>query len=485
MLSIQALESALPLTERLANKGLVVEPVPGTPLEALVQASRGTASLLTAPAPAPGESPVVALDLPFIATMANMTDDVTKINPHNVAMDDIAAVVIPAVTNHLNFARTVVNPAVEDLVERVTRAMASITPATLSGAEVIVEEVPAPLLNASFDAMVQTASQVVYNPPAMDLRMPDATISEIREYMKTGTSSIDSAVDEWLTQGGDTWLIELWEGVFQIKPRAPGEKRFSFTDWVMDKECGVDYALAIYLLARNLFDNVPDGVTMTLAAYQNTMANYRDQAASQLCRELERLDRNSKNGQLITALTGMKVTVCADVYRKWIEAGGDNDVLFGNALQTTPVINVDQINANAIALKKAWDEYCTVVSVRERNERFYRTKELLLSSFIEQMKEVVEEGAENGVNAEGVDTAIRLFREELNKIIEQELDCLYTLALKLVCKSRFPEHAAFDILSGINLAKKKNPALTTREAALISAFEYTCDWIASLFQVRA
>jgi len=342
---------------------------------------------------------------------------------------------------------------------------------------VIIEEIPAPLTNVAFDTMVSKFAGTVYQSPALNLRCPDQSLAEIKALMKTGAGSIDSDIDQWLAARGDTWLIELWEGVFQIKERSgTGASKRLFTDWIEDKECGGDYALAIFLLSRKLFDAPLEGTTSHLPQYERTCADYRDQSGARLCRELERIDRNHKNGMLVVKMAGLQVTVCGEVYRDWIAAGGDNDVLFGNALSPMPDILAGQIDAKGDQLKRAWMRHAGLVATVERNQQFNRTKDYFARHFQDQLTELANTEAGDLGNMAMLQKAFML---ELEKVKESDFDCLYSLALKLVCEVRFPEKASYEILAGIDRNQKENPTLPVREAAMLAVLEYICCWLAS------
>lgn len=477
MLNQEALESAIPLAERLDAAGVIVTAAPGTPLEALVSGTRVDDRTGVIAADDGGYS----ANVQFIHAMANMQSEKLGPNPHDVALDEIAAVAIPAVAAHIQFARTRVNPFVENLVERVTKSLAGDTIQVAMGAEVIVQEPPAPLSNGSFDAMVRRFQNVPYAAPVLALRCPDQTTEEIKELMKTGSGSVDADIEQWLAAEGDTWLIELWEEVFQIKPREVGQAgRRTFDEWITDRECGADYALAIFLLARKLFEQPIEGTAMSLAQHERVTADYRDQAAAALCRFVDQLDRNRKNGVLVTGLNRLKTTVDAEVYRGWIEKGGENEVLFGNSLRQMPFTALVDIDAAAAQLKADWERHAAFEDVVRRNKQFDHVRELLFVHFRAQLAEGVEDGEADLGNSEQV---LACFRTELSAVCEDDLECLYTLALRLVCKARFPEKASFDILSGIDRNVRQNPQLDVREAATLAIAEYVCEWLSAQFKI--
>jgi hypothetical protein len=476
MLTLEAIQSAQALADRLDAARVVVLAAPGTPLEALTSGTRVDDHTGVVQADDGGYS----ANVQFIHAMANVQNDKLGANPHDVALNEIAEVAIPAVTGHIQFARSTVRPVIEDLVERVMKSLGEDKIELALGAEVIVQESPAPLTNGAFDTMVRKFEGVPYAPPVLGMRCPDQTIDEIKELMKTGSGSVDKDIEAWLAAEGGSWLMELWENVFQIKPREAGYSgRRTFDEWTADKACGVDFSLAIFLLARKLFDSPLEGTVMNLNEHERLVADYRDQSAAALCRFVDQLDRNRKNGILVVGLSRLKTTVDAEVYREWIEKGGENEVLFGNSLRTMPFTSVTDIEAAAAALKGAWDQHAALEDTVRRNRQFDRTRELFFHHFRAQLAEATEDGQADLGNSEQV---LERFRQGLTAVREDDLDCLYTLATKLVCDARFPDKAAYTILMGIDRNVKQNPHLELREAATLAIVEYVCDWLSEQFK---
>lgn len=477
MLSIEALNSAQALTDRFDARGLIVTPVENTPLAQLVSATRSDSNFVIA-----NEDGSVTADVESIAYIANKADE-TGASEHTHRIDEIAAVCIEAISGQINFARSVVAPVVDELVTRTNASLAEITPPSLLGMEVIVFEEPAPILNPGFESLVRRFQEVSYDSPKLEARLPDLTPAEILELLKVGTANIDRDIAEWAAAKGDVFFTSIWENVFQHKggPETEVNSR-SFRAWVEHKECGLDHALAIFLLARRLFDGAPSGTEMELRKFEGVMAEYRDQAGARICRELDELDRINKLGLLIRSYTTTTVTVNQSVYRKWLADGGENEILFGNLLVEPVTTTIEGINEKAGGLKAAWARQCTLVATVEANKRHLRVKELLSAQFRRQLQEVVEEERAALGN---LDFVQKRFDDELEDAVDADLDDLYGLALCLICKARFPQSSAYDILSGIERVKKANPTLDVREAASLSVIEYIAKWVAVQMQVRS
>jgi hypothetical protein len=208
------------------------------------------------------------------------------------------------------------------------------------------------------------------------------------------------------------------------------------------------------------------------------MVEYRNQAGRQLCQYIEKYQSDIKAGQLVVSSTDNTITVNSDVYRQWIEAGGTNEVLYGNLLAKPVLGTISSINERAGDLLAAWNKHSVYVASAEANRRFERVKQFLSMHFHRQLSEDTDE-----TNLGNAHEVYQRFLDELDTVREGELECIPTLALRLVCKARYPHTSAFVILDGINTAMRANPQLDPREAAAISMSKYIGTWVASQFKI--
>lgn len=473
MLNMNTLVSAVSLTDRLEAARLSVYPVTGSPLDALVNATRSDPALLES---AKGDTNVFVA---AVSAMANKVQSAYGVSHHNATLDPIANNVITAVRGHLNFAKSVVMPTINDLYTRVTASLADVNASTLLGMEVEVLREPAPLEIPAFQAAVRKFDGLHVEDVALRLALPDVTSDELRELAATGSKQIDSATSEWLA-ADENILSYIWEQVFQQKPL---QEPKSFLALVSDRQYGVANACAIYLIARKLTDSkVMPGTEMPLAQYKQTVVDLRNQAGAALARALDKIERSIKSNILVRDVIGGTKTVVYDpLYRKFLEEGGTNEMLFANGMGGQHFfVTASDLLASKEKLQERWNLHTGLVKTAEANKRFNKTKEFIELHFNAQLAEIA--GTDEGTGA-NVESVRRLFEGVMANVKSSDCDDLYTLCLKVVCRARFYKTDAEKILLGIEQAKRENPQLTVREAATISAINYVADWVAGMMRV--
>lgn len=478
MLSLEALNAAFPLTELADNASMKIVPIPGTPLDRLVQATRSDDKFVTMQ-----EDGSVMPSISDIEYIANCKDELLGGSPHDKAFDDVVDVTVAAVQGHVKFAKNVVKPAVEELVEATQQTLEALTPSSLLGMEVITFNPPLPLQNNALDTMARQFDNVPFDVPKLSMRCPDQTTAEIIELMKTGSSSLDRDIEAWAAALGETCILDVYQNVFQIKQAGLNDRAKTFRDYTDDRECGADHALIIFLLARRLIDEPLPSTEMDMRVYENLMAEYRNQAGARVYRAICELETITKTKTLVKSVVGGKTTVYGFVYDAWIKAGGANEILFGNTMTTPYAATVDMLNSRAEELKIKWNRHSASVKTVESNRRFLRIKEALAYNFEKQIREAGDEFYEEATIGNR-ETVIKRFREMLDDVSIDETQDLWNIALKLVCRSRFARTDAERILAGIERVIRENPEIDVREAAAVSLIDYIAYWVASQMKVE-
>jgi hypothetical protein len=271
--------------------------------------------------------------------------------------------------------------------------------------------------------------------------------------------------------------------VFQVNPRPAGSRtNVNFRSLIEDQESGIDTALAIFLISRKLIEGGPlPGTEMNLRDFESVAAEFRNQAGARLARVLQELKNIDKMKMLVRRTVGKNtVIVNAPVYRAWIEAGGENEVLFGALVKNATLVTCDQINEQAAELKSAWARFEAITAQNESNKRFQRIKDILARHFDQQLRDITDEEEATEGNRHMV---MKLFTEQLEKITLEDTCDLWALCLRLVCRTRFFRTDAERILGGIERVKKATPSLSVREAAAVSMIEYISWWVSQQFKV--
>jgi len=473
MLSREALETTLPLAERLDANKIILMPLPGSQLDALVRDTRAS-TLFNIQMGDGGVMP----DIDNIAFVANTRNEKLGFSDHDIQMDDCSELVADAVRKHIAYARTVVTPVILDMVERVTTAQKnSPSISSLLGLEVVVWNPPAPLTNNNFAGSLREYEGVAFIEANFPFTLEAKSFEELVTLMETGKSSVDTDIRAWAAAKGADFFLGVWAEAFQnmLRKEVGGRPR-TFYEMTSHSETGADFALAVFLLARRLIEDPPENTGLALQAYKEGMAAFRDQAALRLNAVLSELERDTNVGRLVRNISGKVTIVSGPVYKAWIEQDGSNEILFGNMLSNTPMYTVDQINGQAAALRAYWHRHETATVLTENAARLNRDLALLRKVFIEQLHELTDP---NEANQQNITIITRLFDKELGMVTKDDFKNLRTLCMRLICRSRFYQTDAEFILESGDAILREFPNIDPREAYAMATIEYIIRWVLS------
>ena len=479
MLNVEHLSSALPLANRADDAGVIIRARSGSPLEQLTKYIPGDL-LMVNDLSAPGYEP----NLHSITSCANMEGPLGN-SDLCTSLDELREKLRPIILAQISVARNEVSADIQELVEKTQQTLRELTPAMMAKINIQTWEPAQPLLQTELSSFLREFEGVPFDDIELKLNLPEATAEAISGLVETGAATFDNAVRDWLAIKGDAWVVGKYNDVFR---KIPYEDMNSETvDFRALAQCE-ETMLLTFLLARKLIEVGPaEGTPGNLSAFNETVATYRDQAAVRLIRFLKTLDADRKNGRLVrsierdlTAFAATDIVVDKVLYDAWLTEGGSNEILFGNALNSPASYIIENINERAAEYQGAWNKFANATMLAERNSKEVKTREILLRHWKNMMNDEDEHDPETLANRQ---TIVSRFQKILDEMSASDFDDLYSVALKLVCRSRYPASGAEELLTGLERAKCTNPNLSTREAASLSALEFICSWIATQVEV--
>lgn len=470
-------KSAISVAQEFDRRGLIMAAVPGTPLDKLVNLSNALPLSQAASTEYLPDAGIIE------AASAGFLDGAPS--EHTLELDALGTQIASAVTQHLNFAKNVVRPVVEELVNEVQADINALTIHPEYSLDVVTIDLPEPMISSSFEEMVEEFSDVSYMPINGYMSLPSMNPIEIMEHMVTGVSDIDESITTWATRRGDSFIQSVWDTVFTHEPT---QARFEIL--VSNQDTGIDASIAVFLLCKRLYDNPPEGTPISLVKYNEQIAELRNQAALRIHHGYEDYARSNSLGLVIRKVTKNELFVNGEVYRKWIEQGGKNAVLFGSVLSDRPAKYVADLNAKASEFVQTWEQHNHMLSVTVRNKRFVCYKTILLERteqvISNNLKECFGPVANNRpltTELEEVKQGVECLKAYIDTLTEQDFNNLWTVCTKAACRAGFFYTSAECILFGIEKACKENPNIEIREAALLSLVEYVTDYVCDQIQV--
>lgn len=473
---------SVPLAMLAASKGLVVSPVEGTPLSELV---KSTNDMLLCAGQCVANDETDATQLMNFAETVGAYSTADEETAHDTTMDSFTSEISKAVANHISFAKNVVKPVIIVMVDEVQKAMGEVV-CPSSNFKIEIVDLPKPMQNAGFETSINKFAEKPLLPPEGELRLGEISPQGILELMKTGSKEYDERISEWFVVKGDLFFMDIWNNLFRDFKEGKPSTVFGFAECLSNQVDAVDFALAIHLLSRKLYDEVPENTGLSLAAFRNLAAQYREASGVKLNQEYLRYANILQNKILVSFISNDSKTckVNGAVYRDWLKAGGSNEVLLGMLVGNKTVYSQALIDEDKQKFITDWNSYSLFNITAEKNKSFNRFKDILTLSFGNLLNNQSTEEKENTDQFPLFKSKVEeCFLNELNNLKSGDMNDIYNVCTKLVCRARFYYTDSEKILVGINDAVKANPNIDIREAALLSTIEYVTDFISDQLKI--
>lgn len=473
MITVEALQAAVPLTESYNRRGLAISPMPGTELAQLVDQTVVTV-LDSGAESVRADDSIRHINYESTASFTNHDDESGAPNHHNAALDRIVQAGAALVRGQLQLARNVVSPIVTQLAEAVLADVDAVGAKDLLGIEISQFSYPMVVRTPSFRESLEMFRETPIEDVPLRTNLPDLSEEQLQEALSTGSGINDKMISVWASTIGTDFIYRTWHDIFQINAKEINESNSLSTlrRFLEDDDCGPDYALAVYLLSNKLIDNPPEGTEMSLDLFDSQMVEFRNQAGARLTRLNNELDNANERGTIIKKLNSAQIVTYPEVYDEWISSGGDNDILLGNSVSAPTNYTVSALNENADKLREAWNRQASLLASTSDSARFALIRDSLRKHFMAQVREL-----DDTTPNDDKSTWVKIFSEELVLIKSDECANVYNVALKLVCRSRFFRSNAEQILTSIEKHLRENPKLAPREAAAIASIELIADWL--------
>jgi hypothetical protein len=474
MIPISAAKTAISVAQEFDKRGLLLNAVQGTPLACI----NDTISLRKVDiAGSTGYEP----DHKCIFNQSNnwSDDEHGDASTHTTTIDVLSKEIAGHVQSHLNFAKNTARPLIEELVNEIKSDIEALPVNTEYNMEVSILDLPEPMVISSFEEAIMEYKNTDYYAITNYLSLPTLSAPEIIERLNTGHSATDKAIGTWAAKLGDEFFSNVWSCVFTSTPTSS-----RFENLIKDECHGVDAAIAVYLLAAKMYDNPIEGADVSLSAFNKAIAEIRNQAALRLVHAYDEFVRFKTTGLLIKNVTATKVTVFGETYRKWLEDGGTNAVLFGCVLSSNSEKFAADINAKKQDYMKVWERQNWMLTTADRNKRFVYYKDILknnaiklvMNNFAKCYGHLRNDGSTDSTMPEYIQFQSNL-DEYLSKVQESWFQNLWKLSQGVVCDCLFYYTSAGKILGGIEKACEENKGIEIREAVLLSTISYVTDYV--------
>lgn len=403
-------------------------------------------------------------------------------------VDDLSSLVM----SHLNFTKNTVMPLVEDLSKNLQDVKTNLAKENPEINYSIVARGIHPIYeNESLKYSLEYyKDKKLFNPPPIPkFAMPTEEEGGTSELLKTGNNKFDKELEAWrdsLLINSDTVFIHCFADT--------GDKNiFDHNDSYSDFDKMDSYLMAYLMTTKLIAKGKPideSVVEKTSEDYTRQMEDLKDFLGISICINLKKLKSLIDSKQIIIH-SGTKypntflqvVTVVEENYKEWLSKGGTPEFLLGL------IVSGDYITTRSLLDSKkdyiaVWESYILLTASKARNNFIYKIRDIISLVFFKMLNELTPEEEEYRKNNPlFLENVKKLFKEEINKFTNEDIDDVNKVATILISKVRFYFTSSYDIICDINEAGKANPKVKARESALLATIKYISRYLVDQISV--
>lgn len=474
MLTKEVIAIAADLARLSISQNVDLKLIPGSPIDSLVKSTsiQGTGYCDM------NGSPVVSSESLTEDNASNLSEDSDN-SIHNEQMRAFANQIAQAVTAHLSFARNTALACVKDYAAKVTEQLANMPADPISEFDIQQGGLSELLQNSSFLDLLEKKTDVDDYEPSLHVKYSDKGPKELLELIETGSDSLDKDINSWLSKLPHDFLPKVWLEFFTPAHLSSLKSR-SWYDALRNKQDGLNTSIAVFLLAVAAQAKLEaESASQTLQELQKALKEYASSAAYEILREIRKFQRDARADVVVLTYDAYnkRIVVNKPVYLKWISNGGSNEELLGSLVNGSRNTSESYLAENKESNLKSWQRYSGLAEAKYKAQTFTKTVQTLRNVFYSMLKEPSEIEQERFANPQFVQKVSELFEKELAMVTLKDTECIETLALKLMCLSRFHYTSSYQILRDIDVYSRQE-SVSVKQAALLATINYVTDYVA-------
>lgn len=480
MITKRTLGAAMSIAERLSDSGRYVSVLEGTVLEDLVKANLNPMTIME----------LEKGDLPV--DPSKIIDDSKRVgagdvNEHDLMMDEATKLITESINGNLHLTRNVVIPTTIEIYDRYTKRLE--TMAIDAGQPVVI------LPNIYHDlwgmsqlfGLVERFGNAPINIQRVGVSMPMVSAQDLRDMMKTGLTSLDAVIEEWIDDQGEDFPLDIYKRVF-IEGDVGIGRATGATHLTDDGGLTRNDLLAVFLIANGFENVLPDGLTIGLEQVRSIMSGMREQSGRAVSAEFQRRERDRSSRNLVFTIStvswrfggdGRKmVSVNNDVYLDYLKEGGSVEAIYG-AVIAGGNTGFTSLITDKERHEKIWVRHLALHNQRVSAQVYDNQREAARLAMSEHINEQ-DEGELHHPKSE-LHTRVT---EILGRIQPVEFTNDLLAIRTVVCQVLFAHTNAMMILDAMDTAEMDNPGLNPREYALFATIDILARWMAAQIKIE-
>lgn len=414
-------------------------------------------------------------------------DSVDGPSAHSQALGAEVDALIPLVSSHIAFVRNTVLPKVKEFEETMQGAIGradALDP--MESFDITYVNAAGPMGDQDFVSLVERFADDNMRVPATLGYLPALGIDDISKAMMVSSAAVNNTIKQWIAERGEDWLLNVWHHYFATANTNPVTSTTRFTGnfngiQAQSSFQRLDTSLAVFLIARGLMDEPPEGVRISLNEWRRIMDDVSRWAGSQVKIAARQVDTSNKQEILILGMSdaGRKITVNSTVFNSFVETGGSIEDVLGAALSgKSTTYTLSAFKDMGTTFRDIWNNFKLISLSSIESKATMQLRAEAKNAFAKVLAPVNDDEAQLLLET---NQSVQAMAATADKCIDsmtiKDLRCSDSMAIDLIAGIRFAHTPAKQILSDMCSAEKAG-CTSPQEAAGMAALNYLCSYAA-------
>lgn len=406
---------------------------------------------------------------------------------HNARLEGLADFLAETVSRHIDYARNVVTPALEQIMTQTTEAVVTLQVDPQLGVSVQECGYPPIFDLEQFQTAIDrynTGTNVI---PVPAFKYPAYSDQQIIEACHTGSANIDKLMGDWLSNLPMRRLQSIWQSVFQDKVGTQVDADILSTEaLIKDFDNGLDNAVVIFLLAERLSQDIGTDCGLELQEAKEAFLGLRAATVTAIKFAMQRYENFSTTNTIVMGFdrATRQVRVNRGTYRAWIAEGGKIETLLGYFVMGKMASTKAEIEAGQVEALDAWNWHARLTQAEQDTKFVGDVKAIACDVFARNLEtmtsEVEKEAIASIANAMNMNELFRtlIMQATPDQIRKNYIDVVWRAA----CQARFYYTGAYAFLSEMNYEINER-AMDPADAATMATITYISSYIAGMVEI--
>lgn len=480
MLTYDIIQQAGVLADKLQESGLLIRPIPGTPVEVLNSTSHATHfKMMTDSVSQDPNALAPSFDL-ALEKASSYRDD-SGVCLHDVVYAEQVKAGSAVATRLLAFTRNEVNGTISSIVSDVQRRIEELSERELSPFTVVESNYAAIWESPALDSLIERFRSVEPAKLEWPKFMPELGETAELSIIQTGNSILDEDIAKMLEHRGAGFIAKVYNDYLARDFSAYPDPSL-LNPYTGDR----DVILTLFLIASffNAKEEVPVGIVdLPLEKYRLYFATLRHELGRLVNSVISDRVRKQQSKRLVISYPAAKIhersnnrniLVNGDLYAQWKEAGGTDAAILGAYASGENPSYIDDFEGKVARYEKLWGFHQRTVEVEVRDNLTTRALEAILGA----VSGYIASAAEESLPKVGKATLQKLAQTHVAALSERDVKDIYKATRQVVCRTLYAHTDAEQFLTLMDIEGEANPGIAPNEAALLAFMEYIVRWVA-------